>query len=154
MAIVVGLIVGMVIGIAGGAGGGGALLGGIIGAFVGFIIRSRKERGQNLRPDPSTQAPSPPATASEVTLAERIAVLERRVATLERGLPLARPEDRVDAELPLVQPIPASVESAEPAPLPMASQPVPEEVLTTSALNADGTMRIQPVASPAPPSET
>ena len=85
MATVIGLIVGMLVGGLLIGSGAGALLGGIVGAFAGFIIGSRKDRDRNMRPEATASTIVPSAPEVSRTLADRVSMLERRVADVERA---------------------------------------------------------------------
>ena len=154
MATVIGLIVGVLAGALLMGGGGGALLGGIVGAFVGFIIGSRGERARNLRPAATGAPASPPVPAADVerSLVDRVSMLERRVASLERGLPSGAPEFAAAVSMPqrgemAIPPaaIPV-VASVDPAPAPSTE----EALLAASTIDTDGTMRIEPPTVDAP----
>jgi hypothetical protein len=153
MATVIGLIVGMLVGGLLIGSGGGALLGGIVGAFVGFIIGSRKERDRNMRPE-VTVPTTPPAVAEvPLTLADRVSLLEKRVAILERAQPagalapesIAPATPQFDATMPFDVVAPATVRSA-----PQVAAEVPP---ADAVVNVEGTLPSMPAAvDPPPPS--
>ena len=83
MAALIGLVVGALIGgVAGGR--GGASFGGLIGFVIGVVIAIRRERREASEP-PMVPADSV-AAGVDATLAQRVVVLERRVADLEYAL--------------------------------------------------------------------
>jgi len=152
MATVIGLIVGMLVGGLLIGSGAGALLGGIVGAFAGFIIASRKDRDRNMRPEATGSTIVPSAPEVSLTLADRVSMLERRVADLER----ARTADASTAES--VAPGAAQFDATMPLDLvaPVAAPSVSPIAVDTPAANAvpnvDGTMPAMPAAVSAPPS--
>ena len=142
MATVIGLVVGMLVGGLFVGHGGGALLGGIVGAFIGFIIGSRKERGRNMRPEATAEAASGPVVADSVRpLVDRVSMLERRVADLERALRSGVPTVDHAADVALA-PAPMSPAAAVPQPPTPATRA--EVVAVVAALNVDGTLRTPP----------
>ncbi|MEO8675688.1 MAG: DUF2339 domain-containing protein, partial [Casimicrobiaceae bacterium] len=162
MATVVGLVVGMLIGGLLFGGVGGALLGGIVGTFVGFIIGNRKERDSNMRPEAAVTTASFPVVADAVRpLADRVSMLERRVAELEHALPAgARTVDApaAVAAAPIPEPSMTPVLTERVAP-PATTAPAPpsaaEAAAAAASYNADGTLSVAPAAfaarSDAPP---
>ena len=133
MATVIGVIVGMLIGGLLLGSGGGALVGALVGAFVGFIIRSRKERDSNMRPEAARPTASFPVVAEPVPpLADRVSMLERRVAELERALPMG-----------------ARAIDAHPAVVTAPAAPSPETVVPSVIADRD---LPPPAPQPAPPS--
>lgn len=154
MATVIGLIIGVLAGAMLMGGGGGALLGGVVGAFVGFIIGSRGERARNLRPAAAGAAATPPVPA-ERTLAERVSMLERRVASLELALPSGASEFAAAMTTSAPEAIVAPPASPPIAPAPLDQK---ETLPVSSNLNADGMVHVEsgaivaPLATPpAPP---
>ncbi len=83
MAALIGLVVGALIG---GLAGGreGASFGGLIGFVIGVVIAIRRER--RAAQEPALAASDSVATGVDAALAQRVAVLERRVADLEYTL--------------------------------------------------------------------
>ncbi len=146
MAALIGLVVGALIG---GLAGGreGASVGGLIGFVIGVVIAIRRER--RTAQEPALAASGSVATSVDAALAQRVAVLERRVADLENTL---RARSAIaagaSADAASIRTVPVAAPAADratalpgPPEAPIPESPIAFETAdaASGALNPDGT---------------